>query len=98
MSQLTLFTEENEKSLKWVYFLRTDLGQLYESIPFDDLVKHFPKNAGKGKKSLMGVRGGLALQFLKSYLDLSDTKLIGRVNTDWTLQLFCGVNFGFTQK
>lgn len=92
--QITLFSPEIEKSLKWQAFLSTDLGRLYECIPFDDLVAYFPKLPKQGKKSIMGVRGGLALQFLKSYLDLSDAKLIERVNTDWSLQLFCGVNFG----
>lgn len=94
MSQLTLFKSEIEKSLKWKFFLTTDLGKLYQCIPFDDLVQHFPRAPKKGKQSLLGVKGGLALQFLKSYLDLSDTKLIERLNTDWSLQLFCGVSFG----
>lgn len=92
--QITLFSPEIEKSLKWQAFIQTDLGQLHECIPFDDLVGYFPQAPKQGKKSIMGIRGGLALQFLKSYLDLSDAKLIERVNTDWSLQLFCGVDFG----
>jgi hypothetical protein len=96
--QITLFSPEVEKSLKWQTFLETELGRLYQCIPFEELVKHFPESSEKGKKSLMGVRGGLGLQFLKSYLDLSDAKLIERLNTDWCLQLFCGVNFGLHTK
>ena len=30
------------------------------------------------------------LMFLKSYLKISDEKLIERFNTDWSLQIFCG--------
>lgn len=39
----------------------------------------------------MAVQGGIALQFLKHYLQLSDAKLIERINTDWSLQYFCGI-------
>lgn len=92
--QLTLFSPEIEKSLKWQAFLNTEIGRLYECIPFDELVAYFPKVSNQGKKSILGIRGGLGLQFLKSYLDLSDAKLIERLNTDWSLQLFCGVDFG----
>lgn len=94
MSQLTLFSSKIEQNLRWQVFLSTDLGQLYSSIPFDKIAHQFPKLSSKGVKSIMGVRGGLALQFLKSYLNLSDKKLIERVNSDRDLQLFCGVDFG----
>jgi len=38
------------------------------------------------------------LMFLKSYLNLSDEKLIERFNTDWALQLFCGKLLEDNQK
>ena len=31
---------------------------------------------------------------LKHYLCLSDEMLIERLNTDWSMQLFCGINLG----
>ena len=34
--------------------------------------------------------------FLKHYLGLSDKKLIARINSDWQLQYFCGVNLKIT--
>jgi hypothetical protein len=37
------------------------------------------------------VKGGIALMFLKHYLCLSDALLIERINTDWCLQYFCGI-------
>ena len=76
-------------------FLQTDLGQLYLSIPFEELSATIPVpkhiQSGKGCKPWFDVKGGLALQFLKHYLCLSDELLIHRINTDWSLQYFCGI-------
>ena len=76
-------------------FLLTDVGRLSEAIPFDDLVKLVPapkgQISGKGCKPWFDVKGGIALQFLKHYLRLSDAQLIERINTDWSLQYFCGI-------
>ncbi|MEO6540853.1 MAG: hypothetical protein ABIN74_07695 [Ferruginibacter sp.] len=76
-------------------FLQTDLGQLYLSIPFEQLAATVPSPArivsGKGCKPWFDVKGGLALLFLKHYLCLSDELLIQRINTDWGMQYFCGI-------
>jgi hypothetical protein len=76
-------------------FLQTDLGQLYLSIPFDALASTLPTPkhniSGKGCKPWFDVKGGIALQFLKHYLCLSDELLIERINTDWSMQYFCGI-------
>jgi hypothetical protein len=40
---------------------------------------------------MLSIEGGIALQFLKNYLQLSNAKLVARVNSDWQLQMFCGV-------
>jgi IS5 family transposase len=76
-------------------FLLSDVGRLYQAIPFDELVKLIPapkrQISGKGRKPWFDVKGGIALQFLKSYLRLSDAQLIERINTDWSLQYFCGI-------
>ncbi len=76
-------------------FLQTDVGQLYQSIPFDALAATIPlpkhQRSGKGCKPWFDLRGGIALQFLKHYLGLSDALLIERINTDWSLQYFCGI-------
>jgi transposase, IS5 family len=76
-------------------FLQTDVGQLYLSIPFDSLAATIPvpkgQLSGKGCKAWFDVKGGIALQFLKHYLCLSDELLIQRINTDWSLQYFCGI-------
>lgn len=75
-------------------FLHTDLGKIYLAIPFENLASTIasPKsNSGLGRKPWFGVQGGIALQFLKHYLQLSDALLIERINTDWSMQLFCGI-------
>jgi hypothetical protein len=76
-------------------FLQTDLGQLYLSIPFEQLSATIPSpkhiQSGRGCKPWFDVKGGIALQFLKHYLCLSDELLMQRINTDWSMQLFCGI-------
>ena len=82
-------------------FLQTDLGQLYLSIPFDQLADTIPAPkqsiSGKGCRPWFDVKGGIALQFLKHYLGLSDEMLIQRINTDWSMQNFCGIQLKATE-
>ena len=79
-------------------FLSTDLGQLYQSIPFSALATKIPSPSyeisGRGRKPFLKVEGGIALMILKHYLGLSDELLIERLNTDWCMQYFCGVQLG----
>jgi transposase, IS5 family len=76
-------------------FLQTDLGQLYVAIPFDRLASTIPVPAGNqsglGRKAWFDVKGGIGLLILKHYLQVSDALLIERINTDWAMQLFCGI-------
>ena len=75
-------------------FLHTDLGKIYQAIPFEQLsgtVAAPKSSSGLGRKPWFDVKGGIALQFLKHYLQLSDALLIERINTDWSMQLFCGI-------
>lgn len=76
-------------------FLCTDVGKIYQAIPWEQLAAHVPPPAharnGLGCKPWFTLQGGIALQFLKHYLQLSDAKLIERINTDWSLQYFCGI-------
>jgi len=76
-------------------FLQTDVGQLYQAIPFEALASKIPKPkgaiSGKGCKAWFDVKGGIGLLILKHYLCCSDAMLIERINTDWSLQLFCGI-------
>ena len=82
-------------SVQETVFFQTDLGKLYKSIPFVDLSSSIPSPAsersGRGRKPFLKVEGGVALLVLKHYLGLSDELLIERLNTDWCMQYFCGV-------
>jgi hypothetical protein len=97
MTNLLLF----HQNLLSERFLQTDLGQLYLSIPFDKLSSSIPAPkrslSGKGCKPWFDVKGGIALQFLKHYLCLSDELLIERINTDWSMQMFCGIQLKPTE-
>lgn len=79
-------------------FLQTDVGQLYLAIPFDQLASEIPSPkrgiSGKGCKPWFTVKGAIGLLILKHYLCCSDEMLIQRINTDWSLQLFCGIQLG----
>jgi transposase, IS5 family len=96
MYEKELFCEHS--SYLHARFLLTDVGQLHEGIPFDELVKLVPVPkqtiSGKGCKPWFDIKGGIGLQFLKHYLRVSDAQLIERVNTDWSLQYFCGIQLG----
>jgi len=76
-------------------FSTSPLGLLYRAIPFEALASKFPLPpravSGKGCKPWMDVRGGIALQILKSYYRCSDARLIELLNGNWQMQWFCGV-------
>src|SRR5438309_1596546 len=76
-------------------FYETDLGKLHCCIPFKDLAIKIPappqSRSGRGRKPFLKVEGGIALLALKHYTGLSDEMLIDRLNTDWCMQYFCGV-------
>lgn len=83
-------------------FLQTDLGKLYQAIPFDALAEKIQATrhslSGKGCPPWFDVKGGIALQILKHYLDISDELLVERINTDWCMQLFCGISLKPTER
>ncbi len=82
-------------SLQENAFYQTDLGKLHRSIPFKELASKIPSplhiQSGRGRKPFLKVEGGIALLVLKHYTGLSDEMLIDRLNTDWCMQYFCGV-------
>ncbi len=89
--QTELFQLQHYLNPKWYNFKKTQLGEMHESIPWDELAGCLPKeNMGPGAPRWFDNRGVFALMFLKSFLNLSDEKLIERFNTDYALQMFCG--------
>lgn len=87
-----LFDQEKLLTPQWYVFKELLIGKLYKSIPFTELGQLFPKKSISqvGAPAWFSNEGMIAICFLKHYLSLSDRKLIDRINTDWSLQLFCG--------
>jgi IS5 family transposase len=83
-------------------FYSTELGHLYQSIPFDALAKQISPPVslpyGKGCKPWFNLKGGIALQVLKSYLQCSDAMLVQHINGNWMMQMFCGIQLRGTQQ
>src|SRR4051794_10534655 len=93
MYRLLLFEQPIDTQLQAFY--NTPLGELYRAIPFDSLAQNIsaPRCAitGKGCKPWFDVKGGIALQILKSYYRCSDAMLIELLNGNWQMQMFCGI-------
>jgi hypothetical protein len=86
---------KKEFKLYWNSFLESELGLIYQSIPWQGLVRQMKiKENTKGPKKMFSPEGMLALMFLKSYVDCSDRKLIGYLNGNIDFQMFCGIFLG----
>ena len=66
MYQNLLF--EQPLDIRLAAFYATPVGELFQAIPFNDLIKHFPapkkRVAGKGCTPWFDLKGGIALQIL----------------------------------
>lgn len=97
--QLALFPPDVALSLRYRVFADTALGQFHASLPITELAALLPQPKTKvGAKPWFDNYGKIALQFLKAYQGSSDEELLERLNTDWALQLFCGIQLADGQK
>lgn len=93
--EISFISPQKEFSLYWKSFLSSELGRIYQAIPWQDLVKSLKlKENRKGRTSQFSPQGKLALMFLKSYTGLSDRKLYEHLNGSIQYQLFCGIFLG----
>ena len=93
--QTQIFYPHIEKEASWNSFLNSELGDVYQSIPWKELSSLLGtrrKSDTRGKKPIFGLQGEIALMFLKTYSGLSDQKLIDRINTDYHYQYFCRIS------
>lgn len=90
--QINFNSKEENFNLYWDSFLKSELGKIYQSIPWTKLAKELKlKIRRKGRPSIFSPQGKLALQFLKHYTCLSDRRLMERLNSDYQFQFFCGI-------
>ncbi|WP_343665363.1 transposase [Chryseobacterium mucoviscidosis] len=93
--QFSFFSEENFEIFKTRFF-QSELGMIYHSVPWQDLVKAFGLKEKKlGRTRIFPPQGMLALMILKNYSKLSDKKLIEHLNGNVEWQFFCGISLGF---
>ena len=93
--EIIFISPQKEFSLYWDAFLLSELGRMYQSIPWTELIKSLKiKNKRKGRTALFSPQGKVALMFLKSYTGLSDRKLVENLNGNIQYQMFCGIFLG----
>ncbi len=88
--EINFNSPRQELSLYWDLFLQSEIGKIYLTIPWDDLIKHFKiKENRKGPTRYFSPRGMVALMILKSHVGCSDRQLIEHLNGNINFQLFC---------
>ena len=93
--EISFISPQKEFSLYWNSFLESELGKIYQAIPWEKLIKSLKlRENRKGRSSQFSPQGKLALMFLKSYTGLSDRKLYEHMNGSIQYQLFCGIFLG----
>ena len=89
---LNFNSKEQNFEIYWNSFKKSRLGEVYDIIPWDKLIREFGlKEHHKGRSPVFSPQGKIALQFLKPYTKLSDKMLLERINSDYQFQFFCGV-------
>jgi hypothetical protein len=93
--EISFISPGKEFSLYLKSFNESELGGIYRAIPWNDIIKKLKiKENNKGPDLTFGPQGMVALMFLKSYLGCSDEMLIGHINGNIHLQIFCGILLG----
>jgi Transposase domain (DUF772) len=93
--EITFISPQAELALYWNSFLKSELGRIYQAIPWKELINHLKlRHQRNGRESTFSPQGKLAIMFLKAYSGLSDRKLIGHLNGSIQYQLFCGILLG----
>ncbi len=86
---------ENDFDTFYARFLKSDLGKIYQSIPWEEMIKAMKiKTYRKGPKSIFSPKGKIALMILKHYTGVSDRKLIEQLNGNIEYQFFCDIYLG----
>ena len=79
--------------LYYTAFLNSDLGRIYQAIPWSELVSSLElSDNSKGPSCIFSPRGKIALMFLKHHVCCSDRKLIEQLNANMDFQFFCDLH------
>ena len=92
--QRTFDFKNPEENLKCVFarFLKSDLGKIYQAIPWQSMVKEFNlKESRKEPYCQFSPKGKIGLMFLKHYACCSDRRLIEQLNANIHYQFFCDI-------
>ena len=92
--QTLAFSEFSYFNEHQILFPTTELGLFRSLLPIEELVLQFSKTKcfkKPGRKEIFSLETQICLLFLKSKYDMSDKKLIERLNSDISFQLFCNV-------
>ena len=93
--EIDFISPQKEFSLYWKSFQESELGRIYQAIPWSELAKSLKiRENRKGPDRIFSPQGMLALMFLKSYVTCSDKKLILHLNGNIDFQMFCGIFLG----
>ena len=93
--EISFISPQQEFSLYWNSFLDSELGKIYQAIPWDQLTRSLKlKENRSGCKALFSPQGKLALMFLKAYSGMSDRRVYEQLNGNIQWQMFCGIFLG----
>lgn len=97
--KLQLFSIEENFQRVYERFLQSDLGKIYQAIPWDTLANAINiRSNKKGPCSIFSPQGKLALMFLKNYSCCSDRRLIEQLNSNIDYQIFCDIFLGIDNR
>ena len=102
--QLEIFTPQTGYSVESLRFITSDLGRLWQKIPFDQLAEDVSRRLMKQgihvpSWGYLDIRGGIAIEVLKRYQNgLSDKKVIENLNLCSAHRLFCFMKLPMTEQ
>ena len=100
IGQMQLFAPEVGIKPSYMRFLQSDLGQLWQSIPFESLALVIELSARKQNAHVpqwgwFDIKGALGFEVLKSYYKgMSDNKVLEMINLNESCQWFCFLQLG----
>lgn len=98
-SRINFTSVDQQLSLYYDRFNKSDLGKIHKAIPWEGLVEQFGlKQARKGPTTIFSPKGKIALMFLKNYAGCSDKRLIEQLNSNHDYQFFCDLFLGVEHR